>query len=52
MGVYKVKWSFFQYRKWVFIRSHNFQNHPQAGDYNLVELVYCKVFESKLKFFQ
>ena len=30
MGVYKVKWSFFECRKWVFIRSQNFQNHPQA----------------------
>ena len=32
MGVYKVKGSFFECRKWVLIRSHNFQNHPQAGD--------------------
>ena len=35
MGVYKVKWSFFECRKWVFIRSQNFQNHPQAGDYKV-----------------
>ena len=34
MHVYKVKWSFFQCFTWG-IRSQNFQNHPQAGDYKV-----------------
>ena len=35
MGVYKVKWSFFKCRKWVFISSQDFQNHPQASDHKV-----------------
>ena len=35
MSVYKVKWSFFECRKWVFIKSDNFQNYPQAGVYKV-----------------
>ena len=33
ISVYKFKWSFFRCRKWICIRSQNFQNHLQAVDY-------------------